>query len=167
MTMVTLDRATDDRGRPIALAAKDGWRIPNMRPIRELDPAQVHAWLRHLAGPGRELVDFTAMYNCMGLVFGNRRTHIDVGYARHVLTHDGYHRVRGEPSVGDIVVYRRDGQDQHVGLVWEVGHGVGIPDSIRIRSKWGSHPDFLHDLRDVLPHWLDIIEFWTDRVEQA
>ena len=163
--MVTPYATTEPLGERLALAAKDDWPIPNIRPLRELSPVEVHSWVLAQGGAGRQIVDLTFKYNCMGLVFGNRRTRIDVAHLREILARDHYQLVNGRPAVGDIVVYRRDGFDRHVGLVWRVEQGVGFRvESIRIRSKWGDYADVLHDLDDVLPQWAGQPEFWTDRL---
>jgi len=70
-----------------------------------------------------------------------------------------------EAQFGDVVVYRKDGEISHVGIV--ARKNLYIPDDpqdpLVILSKWGQIGEYEHDLTDV-PYLLGKpAEYWTDR----
>jgi hypothetical protein len=64
-----------------------------------------------------------------------------------------------------VVVYRKDGEVSHAGIVirkhlYDPGHAR---DPVDILSKWGRDGEYDHQLTDV-PYWLGApAEYWTDR----
>jgi hypothetical protein len=88
-------------------------------------------------------------YNCHGLVLASRRAHIppagvDVDLD-DVLHRDGYRPLHPElpPRVGDIVVYRANGDIEHTGYVCRV-ELVGKVPVVFAWSAWGFLGEFEH-----------------------
>jgi hypothetical protein len=81
-------------------------------------------------------------YNCHGLTFAARRTGIsDPGQVQKILNDDGYQQLAlGEfPLVGDIVVYRENGDIVHSGVV------VGSRNQeTMVLGKWGDCHEAVH-----------------------
>lgn len=107
----------------------------------------------------------THTYNCVGMVFGSRRTQIDPKLAEWIMSEDGYDRVppdRVEP--GDLVVYRLDsGELTHVGIVVEK-QAVGSVPVVKVLSKWGwDGPECVHDEREVPGTFGHAWEYYRER----
>ncbi len=89
-------------------------------------------------------------YNCHGMTFASRRTRIfDRDDLARIIEEDNYHKISEDTVLeGDVVIYYRNGDPQHSGIV------VGVPkinDSItpiHIVSKWGHGHEVVHTLRD-------------------
>src|SRR5207248_5093094 len=99
-----------------------GKRIPNeQRPPRSPEAVAEALRLWKEQRPYAELRSRgSAVYNCLGLVFGSRRTCIDSEYTERILNEDGYRPVQDpeQPTVGDVVLYRRpDREIAHVGWI--------------------------------------------------
>jgi hypothetical protein len=115
--------------------------------------------------PRAQLRSWSELYNCMGLVFGSRRTHIDIVSLRFILKEDGYRRLSGpdEANLGDVVVYA-DSVPRHVGIVARID--VNLARGLRelfVISKWGEDGEYLHEVKDVPELYGSPIEYWTDR----
>lgn len=84
-------------------------------------------------------------YNCHGLTFASRRTRIpDAGDVAKVLAEDDYVDVpMGEVMPGDVVIYSRDGDLRHSGVVLQVRHEGGLTTPM-ILSKWGDCFEAIH-----------------------
>lgn len=155
--------------RSLALQTRQGWDIPNLmheeRTSAELQRA-VAFWRQ--SRPGASLRSISSVYNCMGLVFGSRRTCIDPEDLPRLLADDCYRKITSlsEVQCGDVVVYHdRHGEPSHVGLVWE--RNLIIPghqeEPFKVLSQWGADGEYIHDWRDV-PVLLGVpVEIWTDR----
>lgn len=152
----------------IPLGTRQGNHIRNERRM-ERAPAQQRAsielWRRER--PEAKLRSITAIYNCMGLIFASRRTHIDIDHLRMIFTEDGYRQSFEvyEVQVGDIVVYARNRHEyQHVGIVSSIE--LDIPNGFRditVMSKWGSDGEYLHPIDHVPEMYGTPVEFWTNR----
>ena len=104
------------------------------------------------------------LYNCVGMVFANRRAWIDVVFLRQILSHDGYHQVEVEElHVGDVVVYTLDNSPVHVGLITCVYPKLGSITNIRVLSKWGKDGEVEHGLSDVPSRLGQPSEYWSER----
>jgi hypothetical protein len=81
------------------------------------------------------------VYNCHGLTFAARRTAIfDPNVVKQILAQDDYIEVNYRDLIaGDIVVYYKDGDVEHSGIVVEVTQ-VGP----RVLSKWGHLHEVIH-----------------------
>lgn len=153
--------------RSIALATRDGWRIPNE--LREPAPQRL-ARVRveqHMKGHRSvRLRSESTSYNCVGLVFANRRTCVDPEFVLQILRRDGYRPIEiGRARRGDVVLYRAaDGDLRHVGILFEREADFRTARwKIRVLSPWGFAGEFFHDLGDVPPIFGEATEAWTDR----
>ena len=81
-------------------------------------------------------------YNCHGLTFASRRTRIlDPAEIAKILREDEYSEVAFTDVLpGDIVVYYKDGDLEHSGIVVSVDN-FHVP---TILSKWGSVHEVVH-----------------------
>jgi hypothetical protein len=152
----------------ILLVTKAGNRIPNEQ-RRPFHPDQVAASLRLWATerPNAKLRSKgSAGYNCVGLVFASRRTCVDTESVEWILREDGFRRLTGPEHivVGDVVVYRRDGQISHVGWISTVDMGLGVR-RVTVQSKWGFEAEYLHPLDHLPTAYGTPAEYWTDRHE--
>ena len=152
--------------RSIPLSTRTGNHIPNVRRL-ERPPDSLRAaigiWARER--PDAILRTISNTYNCVGLVFASRRTHVDVEHLPQIYREDDYRSV-DSPELGDVAVYRANGAIQHVGIVIgvEVDFATGRR-SITVLSKWGGDGEYVHDA-DYVPAELGrIVEYWTDRLE--
>lgn len=86
----------------------------------------------------------TAKYNCHGLTFGCRRAKItDPQEVAKVLKDDDYEIVPvGGVMAGDVVLYFKDGDIEHSGIVLRVEPSKPP----LILSKWGFLPEVIHDV---------------------
>jgi len=110
--------------------------------------------------PFARLRSNTSTYNCMGLVFASRRTHIDVDLIEQFLRDDEWRKLDNPTDVqpGDIVLYRLNGLRAHVGIVWECVDG-----RTTMLSKWGDAGEYFHGLCDVPGFCGSPSEYYTDR----
>lgn len=86
-------------------------------------------------------------YNCMGLVFGSRRTQIcELDSVWSILEDDGYSEIPDEmlAKVGDVAIYVRGPKCEHVGLVVAEAK-LPYHASPRILSKLGYSIEIVHD----------------------
>ena len=102
-------------------------------------------------------------YDCVGMIFSNRRAWIGTDNIYDILKNDGYYRIsESQLSVGDIAVYSAHDECTHIGMITQVQVVKGIRD-IRVLSKWGFAGEFEHNLHTV-PRNLGVAsEYWTER----
>jgi len=109
--------------------------------------------------------DLSASYNCHGLTFASRRTHIfDSPSVNRILSDDDWKEVQPADILpGDIVIYSSDdGDANHSGVVvGEVGEGIRLP---LICSKWGNAGEFLHLVNDCPTLYGPITKFYRCRL---
>jgi hypothetical protein len=90
-------------------------------------------------------------YNCVGMVFANRRTFIEPDHIHMILEDDDYATVDAtHVTPGDVVVYRspKTGDIIHVGVV--ISKEVAFQArTIRVLSQFGRDGEYFHDLHDV------------------
>lgn len=164
-----------DRGGPSDNAAlkletrKRRW-IHNEQ-VPERSPDEMRDAVAFALAGRRDVVLRTAAshYNCMGLIFGARRTSIDIDRWDLVRSDDGYRQLHpGEaPVIGDLVLYRRDGVPRHVGIVVEVRLSLnGVP-AIMVLSQWGFDGEYRHPIAQVPALYGAPTEIWTDRKRHA
>ena len=103
-------------------------------------------------------------YNCMGLVFASRRTCIDIDELQPIFNDDGFTKVDNlnESMIGDVVVYSRDHQRRHVGIIVQKEELLGTL-TIRVLSQWGWDAEVIHPYDYVHPDHGVFSEIWTDR----
>lgn len=147
---------------------RSGYKIRNFQPP-ELAPARMTAAAEaHTrAFPNNVVRRLSATYNCLGLVFANRRTVIEDEHIRDILREDGYRQLSqpDEVTEGDVVVYLdRQQVPCHVGLVCRRILDAGTDRTgIKVLSQWGQDGEYLHDAEDVPDLLGKPSEFWTDR----
>ena len=106
-------------------------------------------------------------YNCVGMVFGCRRTVIQPSEIDKVLSEDKYSPVRQtEVSLGDIVIYyaSTNAEPRHIGIVAELDPLIqDVDQRIIILSQWGYDGEYLHRLNDAPAVYGTVKKFFTDR----
>jgi hypothetical protein len=160
-------------GEPDPIFARSGWRIPRtspqevllLAPVMSAKLMQIHAqemteWKRYLTVRSESLYP----YNCVGMIFASRRAWIEIDHVYDVLREDGYRQVSlDQATEGDVVLYKRNGNPTHVGLIIMIDRGLGTP-SVKIMSKWGRDPEFIHFI-DQVPSIFGVpSEYYTERV---
>lgn len=99
----------------------------------------------------------------MGMIFASRRAWIEIDYIYDLLHHDGYIRIeRKRVQSGGLVIYSRDNEPTHVGIVMDVAR-VGALDNMQVLSKWGKDAEFMHGIDQVPAVFGRPVEFYTDR----
>lgn len=104
-------------------------------------------------------------YNCVGMVLANRRAWIDMdsNEIEDILTKDGYEKVLPkDTTVGDVVLYERDNEFTHIGMVVCVDRENAT--NTWILSKWGFAGEMVHHLHDVPDAYGLATQFWSERV---
>jgi hypothetical protein len=144
--------------------------IENERPDTERAPDALRAARTLFRGiyPNVECRSLTGMYNCVGMVFATRRTAVSPDHLPQILRDDGYRTIaEANVFVGDIVIYKRAGNPQHVGIIYEFrdispAHDGSLREMF-VLSQWGQDGEYLHRLRDVPTIYGTELEFWTER----
>ncbi len=157
--------------------ARNGWEIPQPNPLVlqqfqqtedlvRLKTVELVDQLRRKGKRGLQIRSISPhMYDCVGMIFANRRSWIDIEHIDNILLHDGYKQVAiGDLMAGDVVVYTLDKKRVHVALVTHISPPMGSVPNIRVLSKWGKHGEIEHRLEDV-PYYLGKpSEFWSERM---
>lgn len=157
-------------GASLPLATKKGTQIPNERrrehaPIR-LQAAKDTVIQNH---PFARMRSLSATYNCMGMVFANRRTWIDTDHLQLILQEDNYRQTNVEDlQPGDVVVYRDElGYVKHVGLVSSIEVDLANltedERKVTVLSQWGADGEYFHPVDEVNKLLGNPTEYWTDR----
>lgn len=162
-----------DRNDPasILLATKGGNYIRNAR-RPELPPERMKEaralWVKEF--PSIQSRSLSATYNCYGLVFAHRRTHIlgDGKDVEFILREDGYVPVksRADVGLGDVVVYRQHSRKEitHAGYIAAVDRRVDVGEiDFLVMSQWGSDGEYLHKEQDVPTMYGQVREYYTER----
>jgi len=101
-------------------------------------------------------------YNCIGLVFGSRRTALSIDDALQILDDDGYRPISREDSErGDLVLYEDAKGPVHIGIIWD---SDPIRKTLTVLSAWGSDGEYFHSLEDVRDDWKHEVSIWTERL---
>ena len=157
--------------------ARSGWEIPQPNPLVLEEFRQTEDLVRlktlelvdELLQKGKTGLHIRSvsahLYDCVGMIFANRRAWIDIEHIGKILQSDDYQPVSiDDLFVGDVVVYTLDKKRVHVGLVSSVSPSMGSVRNIRVLSKWGKHGEVEHRLEDV-PYYLGKpSEYWSERV---
>lgn len=136
---------------------KPGFPVERMR-------AATQMWQqRH---PEARLRAAASTYNCMGLVFANRRTCIDPDQWNLIREDDGYRPLADNerPLPGDVVLYEDQHGLAHVAVITKAEPDPRSADwRIEVISQWGADGEFIHDMHDV-PQMLGTpTQIWTER----
>ena len=158
-----------DDTQSIKLSTKSGSWIGNER-RQEFPPEILHAHVQahesYATRVGARLRTISATYNCVGMVFANRRVWIDSDLVRDILKGDGLKRVNAasDIEIGDVVLYVKNGEVVHVGLVSGKVTQQDCSIAFQVISKWGADGEYFHQISE-LPEFLkfDTLEYWTDR----
>jgi hypothetical protein len=97
------------------------------------------------------------------MIFASRRAWIEIDYIFELLREDNYTMIPStEIMIGDIVLYRNQGIPTHIALIVDIDQSIG--NSIRVISKWGKDPEFIHFQENVPAILGQPSEYWTDRI---
>lgn len=106
----------------------------------------------------------TYLYNCVGMIFANRRAWIEIDVLDDILKEDGYTKVTLQQlEAGDIVSYAYDRAPAHVGLVTHVDRFEGEVAGVTVLSKWGKDAEILHPMNAVPARFGMPSDFWSER----
>lgn len=135
----------------IALSTSKNRGIPNQR-MPERSPQSMYAAKQLHAKGSRQLRSLRSTYNCVGMVFANRRTFIEPEQIPMILQDDEYTEVVRTDDLmpGDVVLYKDPRTDdvKHVGLVL-AAEVMFETKRIRVLSQFGRDGEYVHDLDDV------------------
>jgi len=116
--------------------------------------------------PRAKLRSATSVYNCMGLVFGSRRTWIFPDQLTKILTDDEYKKLSGpeEVEIGDVVIYHdEEGRPNHIGVVTDKSFNAQLNPIITVTSQWGAAGEYIHPVDGAPEFYGRRVEYWTDR----
>jgi hypothetical protein len=101
-------------------------------------------------------------YNCHGLTFASRRTTVkDGSMLRLILEDDGFSSIdRKATKCGDIILYVKDGEVTHSGIVVANEPPLHVP---MVWSKWGKGPEVVHRYFDTHAVYGSDYEFYSCR----
>ena len=82
-----------------------------------------------------------------------------------ILAEDAYTKLPGADHVqiGDIVVYAKNGETAHIGIVIRIDEPLSSSPKLFVLSKWGLFGEYTHPIDTVPPLFGQPHEFWTDR----
>ncbi len=156
--------------------ARSGWEVPQPNPLvlekhqlpEDLIRIRTVSLVDDLTRKGKTGLRIRSvsehLYDCVGMIFSNRRAWININHIHQLLTEDGYATITlDQLAVGDVVVYRLDGRPIHVGLVTYVHPSVGNIANIRVLSKWGKFGEVEHRMDDVPDLCGEPSEFWSEK----
>ena len=158
--------------------ARSGWEIPQLEfsefvyhsglQTEIIVRQRTDSLLRDMARKQRRINRIrsvsTYLYNCVGMIFANRRAWIEIDKLDDILREDGYTKVTLQQlETGDIVSYAYDGVPSHVGLVTAVQRYEGEVASVIILSKWGKDAEILHPISEVPVMYGMPSDFWSER----
>jgi hypothetical protein len=144
-----IGRGSVEDNRAIRLDTRRRRHIPNEQRLEQA-PHRMAAAVELQTGLFREIepLSATAVYNCAGLVFGCRRTWIDIEDITLPLADDGFEPANDplEWKVGDVGIYRdEEGRLAHVGLVHEIRRNIEDAEFVvMVVSAWGQDGEYLH-----------------------
>ena len=107
-------------------------------------------------------------YNCHGLTFASRRTRIfEAADISKILYDDNYVLVDEKDVLpGDIIMYYRNGDPQHSGIVIYIPMQQEPIEYLKILSKWGSSHEVVHLLKDC-PYYSSCDSILFYRIESV
>jgi hypothetical protein len=150
----------------IALSTSKNRRIPNQR-MPERSPQSMYAAKQLHARGSRQLRSLRSTYNCVGMVFANRRTFIEPEEIPMILQDDEYAEIVRTDDLmpGDVVLYKDPKTDdiKHVGLVL-AAEVMFETKRIRVLSQFGRDGEYVHDLDDV-PNFYGnmVVKFYSEK----
>lgn len=155
-------------GSAIPLSTRKGTPIPNDQPPqRHPDSMEVaKAWALSV-GDTIQIRSLRSTYNCVGMVFANRRASVEPEHIQTILEEDNYHQLSTSDELqrGDVVIYRDDDDEvSHVGIViWMSIWSSDESRTVIILSQWGLDGEYFHSIDEVPPGYGYAAEYWTDR----
>lgn len=87
-------------------------------------------------------------YNCFGMAFANRRTHVHEDALPIIFHDDEYRKIeRSDAERGDIVIYRGpSGEIEHVAVILQrMPITPSADDDLLVLSQWGNSGEFIHN----------------------
>lgn len=115
---------------------------------------------------GAKCVSATALYNCAGLVFGSRRTWVDIEISEWILREDDFQRLPNSADwdVGDVVVYRKGDTITHVARIRSIVRPIACGEiQVIVVSAWGESGEYVHPWKAVSPLLGTPTEVWSQR----
>ena len=174
MTLLLFD---SDIKHPKPIYARSGWEIPQPNP-NDIDAERQSQTLVRIRTTSliddmtrsskrnlkiRSLSSY--MYNCVGMIFANRRAWIDIGQIYDILREDGYNEISLEQlDLGDVVLYTFYNKPSHIGLVTVVHPMIGQIPTIRVLSKWGRDGEIEHHYEDVPFNCGSPHSYWSEKI---
>ncbi|NER35601.1 MAG: hypothetical protein F6J93_16680 [Oscillatoria sp. SIO1A7] len=165
--MLIIDAGGAKDRASIPLATKRGNFIPNERGLyRPPEALEEAAKIWQDKYPNIRVRSLTSEYNCVGMVFGCRRTAIDIEHIGLILKEDSYRRLYSEGEVlpGDVVLYGNGDRYTHIGTILSKEPDVkNASFKITVLSQWGFDGEYIHLLDEVPDNYGNVKEFWTER----
>lgn len=166
----------DDPRKPVY--ARSGWEIPQVQWSEVIYHSlmqteifvgqRTDSLLADMARKNKRIVRVRSVspyfYNCVGMIFANRRAWIEIDELDDIFREDGYSRITLQQlEIGDIVTYAHEHSPTHVGLVTQVERRNGQVAGVIVLSKWGKDAEILHPMGIVPAKLGSLSEFWSER----
>ena len=165
--MLIIDAGGLDDSESIQLSTKRVNFIRNeRRRDRPPESLQAAAEMWQDKYPNIRRRSLTSTYNCVGMVFGCRRTCIDIEHIGLILEDDEYRRLPEAKNIlpGDIVLYKNGNEYSHIGTIISIEGDVERASfKITVLSQWGADGEYIHLLDEVPESYGNVKEFWTER----
>ena len=106
--------------------ARSGWKIP--QPEEQdviLKPDEMKGWDSFFRSRYPLTTRSLSLhpYNCVGMIFANRRAWIDIDIIEQLLDEDGYQTItRDQIVIGDLVLYKKSGNLWLVAVFHAIGN---------------------------------------------
>lgn len=162
---------------PKPIYARSGWEIPQPNPndihaerqSQTLVRIRTTSLIDDMTRSSKRKLKIRSlssyMYNCVGMIFANRRAWIDIGQIYDILREDGYNKIPLEQlDLGDVVLYTFYNKPSHIGLVTVVHPMIGQIPTIRVLSKWGRDGEIEHHYEDVPFNCGSPHSYWSEKV---
>lgn len=177
MTLLPLE--VDPR-RPVY--ARSGWEIPQLQwseviyhsvyQTESFVRQRTDSLLSEMARKHKRIKRIRSVspyfYNCVGMIFANRRAWIEIEELDDILREDGYTEITLQQlEPGDIVTYAYDRTLTHVGLVTQVESFEGEVTDVTVLSKWGKDSEILHPMGVVPARFGIASNFWSEKTSHV
>jgi hypothetical protein len=132
---------TTSKGNPIAHSHNPETVTPAQKEFMEASDAQLIPGKRTVEAPP------SSTYDCHGKTFDAEASWINDDQVEKILNDDGYKPVpAGGARLGDVVVYRNNGQVTHSGIVTGIDSDGNVTE---VCSKWGKGFEYRHAPNEV------------------
>jgi hypothetical protein len=170
MSGVIIDGGGLEDKLSIRLSTKENHWIKNVRRIERTPEAmKVAEEYSHANTPGIQTRSLASSYNCIGMVFGSRRTVIEPDQLEIIFKDDNYYEILEKSllKVGDLITYQsdKDGEIDHVGIIVNIRDDLSSAERhLEILSQFGFDGEYFHDEYCIPPFYGKFVRYFSERI---